>query len=154
MTGISQRWCGIAHLQTDPDHRRTRTTFCPLATALPAFSSSEKTRLCNAVPASPSGRSRACWIECVEQEGDLADGDQHYEDHTNRNFPLQDAELQRWCDLSSCTLAHLPRFERCQPALVEVTATSAVWVFFLDEPCFNLLNQRPALFGRIPGQSK
>ena len=53
--------------------------------------------------------------------------DQHYEDDTDRDCAHQDAELQRWCDLSSCTLADLPPFER----LVEVTATSAVFVFFL-----------------------
>ena len=74
--------------------------------------------------------------------------DQHYEDDTDRDCPLQGAELQLWCDLSSCTLADVPPSER----LVEVTATSAVLVFFFDEPlfffdelCFNVLNQRSVL---------
>ena len=39
---------------------------------------------------------------------------------------------RRWCGLGSCTPGDLLPFERCQLALVEVIATSVVFVFFFE----------------------
>ena len=84
------------------------------------------------VAAVPAGSS-------VSSSKEIVWTDLHSENDTGRNLR---APLQRCCDLSSCTLADLPPFERP----VGVGATSGVFICFYDGPCFSVLNQRPSRF--------
>ena len=68
--------------------------------------------------------------------------DQQHEDDTDRNCLLQDAELRRWCDP---VLLHSHRLAGLRTTCRSDCDTSCVH-FFFDEPCFNVLDQRPALF--------